>query len=39
VVNSSRAIIGAWEKPKATDWAGAARAALDAMNKDLASAR
>jgi len=39
VVNSSRAIIGAWEKPKATDWASAARAALDAMNKDLASAR
>ena len=39
VVNSSRAIIGAWEKAKAEDWAAAARAALDAMNADLGSAR
>lgn len=39
VVNSSRAIIGAWEKAKAEDWAGAARGALDAMNRDLAGAR
>lgn len=39
VVNSSRAIIGAWEKAKTDDWAGAARAALDAMNRDLAAAR
>jgi orotidine-5'-phosphate decarboxylase len=39
VVNSSRAIIGAWEKPKAEDWAGAARAALDAMNADLNAKR
>ncbi len=38
VVNSSRAIIGAWEKAKADDWAGAARAALDAMNADLRTA-
>lgn len=38
VVNSSRAIIGAWEKAKAADWAGAARGALDAMNADLARA-
>jgi orotidine-5'-phosphate decarboxylase len=37
VVNSSRAIIGAWEKTKAADWAAAARAALDAMNTDLRS--
>jgi orotidine-5'-phosphate decarboxylase len=35
VVNSSRAIIGAWDKAKADDWAGAARAALEAMNRDL----
>lgn len=39
VVNSSRGIIGAWEKAKDADWAGAARAALDAMNADLARAR
>ena len=39
VINSSRAIIGAWEKAKSEDWAGAARAALDAMNADLAKAR
>jgi orotidine-5'-phosphate decarboxylase len=39
VINSSRAIIGAWEKPKAADWAAAARGALDTMNKDLAQAR
>lgn len=39
VVNSSRAIIGAWEKAGGDDWAGAARAALDAMNADLNRAR
>jgi orotidine-5'-phosphate decarboxylase len=39
VVNSSRAIIGAWEKAKDADWAAAARGALDAMNADLARAR
>lgn len=39
VINSSRAIIGAWEKAKSEDWAGAARAALDAMNADLAKVR
>jgi len=39
VVNSSRAIIGAWEKAKAVDWAAAARAALELMNRDLAQAR
>lgn len=39
VVNSSRAIIGAWQKDQAKDWAGAARAALDAMNRDLGSGR
>jgi len=38
VVNSSRAIIGAWEKAKAADWAAAARGALDAMNRDLRTA-
>ncbi len=37
VVNSSRGIIGAWEKAKASDWAAASRAALDAMNGDLRS--
>ena len=36
VINSSRAIIGAWEKSQAADWAAAARGALDAMNRDLA---
>jgi orotidine-5'-phosphate decarboxylase len=39
VVNSSRAIIGAWQKDQAVDWAGAARAALDEMNRDLAAGR
>jgi orotidine-5'-phosphate decarboxylase len=38
IVNSSRGIIAAWQKQKDSDWAAAARAALDAMNKDLASA-
>lgn len=40
LVNSSRAIIGAWQgKPDAgLEWKEAARAALDAMNKDLAAA-
>lgn len=35
LVNSSRGIIGAWEKAGGQDWAGAARAALEAMNADL----
>jgi orotidine-5'-phosphate decarboxylase len=44
LVSSSRAIAGAWTSlPGAedddVDWAGAARAALDAMNADLAAAR
>ena len=40
IVNSSRGIIGAWQQPNAgSDWAGAARGALDAMNADLAKAR
>jgi orotidine-5'-phosphate decarboxylase len=39
LVNSSRGIIAAWQKPSASDWAAAARGALDAMNRDLASAR
>lgn len=39
VVNNSRGIIAAWQKHKTTDWQGAARAALEAMNADLASAR
>lgn len=36
IVNSSRGIIGAWQQAKTADFAGAARHALDAMNKDLA---
>ncbi len=36
LVNSSRGIIGAWQTAKASDWQAAARAALDAMNQDLA---
>jgi len=36
LVNSSRAILAAWQAGDASDWAGAARAALDAMNADLA---
>ncbi len=39
IVNSSRAIIGAWQQSGEHDWAGAARAALDAMNADLTTAR
>ena len=39
IVNSSRGIIAAWQQAKTGDFAGAARHALDAMNKDLASAR
>lgn len=35
LVNSSRAIIGAWQSTKTADWAGAARAALEKMNLDL----
>jgi orotidine-5'-phosphate decarboxylase len=36
LVNSSRGIIGAWQSSKTHDWQAAARAALDAMNRDLA---
>ena len=39
LVNSSRAIIAAWQVAKSDDWQGAARAAVDAMNTDLAAAR
>lgn len=39
LINSSRGIIGAWQAAKSADWQGAARAALDAMNADLATAR
>ena len=39
VVNSSRGIIAAWQKPGTADWAAAARGALDAMNEDLSGAR
>ncbi len=39
IVNSSRGIIGAWQKQNTTDFAAAARAALEAMNKDLNSVR
>lgn len=40
VVNSSRGIIGAWQRADAgDDFAAAARGALDAMNADLARAR
>ena len=40
LVNSSRAIIGAWQSDDAADaWADAARSALDAMNVDLGAAR
>jgi orotidine-5'-phosphate decarboxylase len=39
LVNSSRAIIAAWQSAKTDDWAGAAAAALDAMNRDLETAR
>lgn len=39
IVNSSRGIIGAWQKARTSDWAGAARAALEAMNKDLNALR
>lgn len=38
IVNSSRAILGAWQRDPAGDWAQAARAALEAMNRDLAQA-
>lgn len=43
IVNNSRGIIGAWQHTDVRwaedDWAGAARAALETMNRDLASAR
>jgi orotidine-5'-phosphate decarboxylase len=40
LVNSSRALLGAWQKPEYSglNWKDAARAALEAMNKDLAAA-
>ncbi|MBA3710464.1 MAG: orotidine-5'-phosphate decarboxylase [Planctomycetes bacterium] len=40
LVNSSRAILGAWQDARNTDvdWKDAARGALDAMNRDLSSA-
>jgi orotidine-5'-phosphate decarboxylase len=38
VVNSSRGIIAAWQKADPARWEDAARAALDAMNADLAKA-
>lgn len=39
LVNSSRGIIAAWQAAEASDWQGAARAALAGMNADLAAAR
>jgi orotidine-5'-phosphate decarboxylase len=41
LVNSSRAILGAWQGQAGGvgDWQGAARAALERMNRDLAGAR
>ncbi len=39
VVNNSRAILAAWQKSPALAWTDAARAALEAMNADLAQAR
>ena len=39
VVNASRSLIGAWQRDAAADWRAAVRAALDAMNRDLAAAR
>jgi orotidine-5'-phosphate decarboxylase len=39
LINSSRAIIGAWLAAKNKDWRGATRAALDAMNADLRQAQ
>lgn len=38
VVNSSRGIIGAWQKDGSQDWAAAAADAVDAMNADLGAA-
>ena len=39
LVNSSRGIIAAWQSAQSKDWQGAARAALDAMNRDLGGER
>ena len=39
LVSSSRGITGAWQATGTDDWAGAARDALDAMNRDLEAAR
>jgi orotidine-5'-phosphate decarboxylase len=38
LINSSRGIIGAWQK-RPGDWKDATRAAIEAMNADLAQAR
>lgn len=39
IVSSSRAICGAWQTTGTDDWAGAAREAVVAMNRDLEAAR
>ena len=39
IVSSSRAICGAWQSTGTDDWAGAARNAVVAMNRDLEVAR
>jgi orotidine-5'-phosphate decarboxylase len=39
IVSSSRAICGAWRTDGTEDWAGAAKEAVDAMNRDLETAR
>jgi len=39
LVNSSRGIIAAWQTEKTEDWAAAAAAALDSMNRDLDAVR
>ncbi|MDE0802470.1 MAG: orotidine-5'-phosphate decarboxylase [Acidimicrobiales bacterium] len=39
LVSSSRGITGAWQATGTDDWAGCARDALDAMNRDLEAAR
>ena len=39
IVSSSRAICGAWRDTGSDDWAGAAKQAVEAMNRDLETAR
>lgn len=39
IINSSRGIIGAWQKNHTDDWAAAARVALNDMNKDINARR